>query len=201
LFSAGDTGRVFMGSDARVSVCCTIPTVCKKLLLISSGPFEDSYAAQIQETRLNRLSEQDRAEFEGYISRLNDPEVFDKDTILSGLGAYAMKADAYDPIPGDGDQVLCRSDIHTSIWKEAEQCRKSGRLIAYGYDIRCPVVAFHGDYDPHPADGVRVPLSRTIRDFRFILIEHCGHTPWREKRAREVFSGRSKENCNIDADL
>ena len=29
-----------------------------------------------------------------------------------------------------------------------------------GRKIKCPVVAIHGDYDPHLAEGVREPLSR-----------------------------------------
>ncbi|MCX6689200.1 MAG: alpha/beta hydrolase [Methanoregula sp.] len=68
-----------------------------------------------------------------------------------------------------------------------EQLRKSGDLLAYGRQITCPVVAIHGDYDPHPEDGIRIPLSRVVRDFRFILLDNCGHTPWIERRARERF--------------
>jgi pimeloyl-ACP methyl ester carboxylesterase len=48
-------------------------------------------------------------------------------------------------------------------------------------------VAIHGDYDPHPAEGVREPLSKVLKDFRFILLEHCGHLPWIEREAREGF--------------
>jgi pimeloyl-ACP methyl ester carboxylesterase len=163
------------------------PEFVKKLILISSAPFEAQYAAQIQETRQNRLSEQERAEYTRCTRLLDDPDVTGKERILSRMGDYAMKADAYDPIPRDGVVSECRSDIYTSVWKEAERCRKSGELLSYGHNIQCPVVAIHGDYDTHPADGVRIPLSRTIRDFEFILIEHCGHTPWYEKMAREEF--------------
>jgi pimeloyl-ACP methyl ester carboxylesterase len=50
-----------------------------------------------------------------------------------------------------------------------------------GKNIECPVVAIHGDYDPHPADGVRIPLSNVLKDFRFILLGKCGHVPWFER--------------------
>jgi pimeloyl-ACP methyl ester carboxylesterase len=49
------------------------------------------------------------------------------------------------------------------------------------------VVAIHGDYDPHPTEGVREPLSKVLKDFRFIMLEHCGHLPWIEREAREGF--------------
>jgi pimeloyl-ACP methyl ester carboxylesterase len=48
-------------------------------------------------------------------------------------------------------------------------------------------VAIHGDYDPHLAEGIREPLSRVIKDFRFILLEKCGHEPWRERYAHDEF--------------
>ena len=60
-------------------------------------------------------------------------------------------------------------------------------LLALGKEITCPVVAIHGDYDPHPVAGVREPLSRVLRDFTFIILEKCGHEPWIEKYARDEF--------------
>jgi pimeloyl-ACP methyl ester carboxylesterase len=49
------------------------------------------------------------------------------------------------------------------------------------------VVAIHGDHDPHPADGVREPLERALSDFRFVLLDRCGHEPWQERHARDRF--------------
>jgi pimeloyl-ACP methyl ester carboxylesterase len=56
-----------------------------------------------------------------------------------------------------------------------------------GRDIQCPVVAIHGDYDSHPAAEVERPLSTVVRDFRFFLLRNCGHKPWIERQARELF--------------
>jgi pimeloyl-ACP methyl ester carboxylesterase len=73
------------------------------------------------------------------------------------------------------------------VWAEASALRSSGALIALAGEIRCPVVAVHGDHDPHPAAGVREPLERDLKDFRFLLLERCGHEPWRERHARDRF--------------
>lgn len=67
--------------------------------------------------------------------------------------------------------------------------RKSGQLLEIACKIRCPVVAIHGDYDPHPAAGVREPLAKVVQDFRFVLLEKCGHKPWAEREARDEFYG------------
>ncbi len=53
--------------------------------------------------------------------------------------------------------------------------------------IQCSVLAIHGDYDPHPWQGVSAPLSETVPDFRFELLANCGHKPWIEKHARDRF--------------
>ncbi len=73
------------------------------------------------------------------------------------------------------------------MWLEGKQLRQSGGLLALAKDIRCPVLAIHGDYDPHPADGVNVPLGQALKDFRFVLLEKCGHEPWKERAARGRF--------------
>ena len=78
-------------------------------------------------------------------------------------------------------------EIFRKVWKEAETLRISGKLIDTISSIKCPVVAIHGDYDPHPAEGVKKPLARILNDFRFIKLERCGHKPWIEKEAKDNF--------------
>jgi hypothetical protein len=73
------------------------------------------------------------------------------------------------------------------VWKDASELRRSGRLLQFAHEVRCPVVAIHGDYDPHPFEGVRDPLGRAVRDFRFIFLEKCGREPWTEREARDRF--------------
>jgi pimeloyl-ACP methyl ester carboxylesterase len=166
------------------------PALAKKLILVSSGPFEDKYVARLTETRLSRLGEGERVEWTSILKALGDPEAEDKDTLLARLGALASKTDTYDPITreyGDAEHVGGEGDIFQNVWRDAAEMRRSGRLLALADQIQCPVVAIHGDYDPHPAKGVREPLSANLARFRFILLERCGHTPWLERQARAEF--------------
>jgi pimeloyl-ACP methyl ester carboxylesterase len=73
------------------------------------------------------------------------------------------------------------------VWKEASLLRQSGELLELGKKVRCPVIAIHGDYDPHPYEGVERPLSQILEDFRFILLKDCGHNPWLERHAKDNF--------------
>ena len=157
------------------------PALVRKLILVSSGPFEEKYAGQIQKTRLQRLNPNERDDVKFLMGRPEDPLAFGL------LGELLSKADFYDPLPMRPEGLELSPTIYKSVWKEAAGMRKSGKLLeAAGY-VQCPVVALHGDHDPHPAEGVQKPLSKVLKDFRFILLEKCGHTPWMEKRARDEF--------------
>ncbi|MGC9514034.1 alpha/beta fold hydrolase [Methanocrinis sp.] len=166
------------------------PAMVEKLVLVGSGPFEEKYAARIAETRLSRLSLEERAEVESIVQILESSEnvrAEEKNAAMTRMGALFSKVDAYDPATSESEDVDCRADVFQGVWKEAAELRKIGRLLELGEKIKCPVVAIHGDYDPHPALGVELPLSAVLRSFRFILLEKCGHAPWIEKEASEKF--------------
>jgi pimeloyl-ACP methyl ester carboxylesterase len=175
------------GAFLSFLVAARYPTLVEKLILVGSGPFEERYAAEIMNTRMNRLSGSDREVVLALLAALDDPGTADKNTALKRLGMLLAEADAYRPLPSPGSLPACRYDIHQRVWEEARRLRSSGELLEYGKKIRCSVVAIHGDFDPHPYEGVKDPLSRILSDFRFILLEHCGHRPWIEQAARDRF--------------
>jgi pimeloyl-ACP methyl ester carboxylesterase len=163
------------------------PTLVRKLILIASGPFEERYAAGIEATRLSRLKQEERAEVEPLFQILDHPAAQDKERAFARFGALFSKADAFDPMESESEGVRYQPETFRAVWPEAAELRKSGKLLRLAENIRCPVVAIHGDYDPHPAEGVEKPLSRILKDFRFILLAKCGHKPWMERQARDRF--------------
>jgi pimeloyl-ACP methyl ester carboxylesterase len=169
------------------------PLFVKKLILVGSGPFEEKYATSIQETRLNRLSEEEREEVKNLIEMLENPSSKDRITAFARLGELFSKTDAYDPVNLVTEMVEIRPDIFRSVWKEAAELRRNNNLLELAKDVKCPVVAIHGDYDPHPSEGVQKPLMASINNFRFILLKNCGHKPWIERQAREKFYKILKE--------
>jgi pimeloyl-ACP methyl ester carboxylesterase len=175
------------GAWLSIIFASKFPELVKKLILISSGPFEQKYAEKIQEVRLNRLNEKDRFQVTSICEALNKTDSVDKKVLFAELGKIISKADAYDPILFENEVIDYRYDIYQNIWTQAEQLRKSGQLLEHAKNIKCPVIAIHGDYDPHPAEGVQEPLQNCLKDFRFHLLQKCGHKPWIEKHAKEHF--------------
>jgi pimeloyl-ACP methyl ester carboxylesterase len=157
--------------------------VCR-LILVGSGVYEARYAAGIEQTRLDRLSEVERARA---LELLERPDTVDKSRLMNAMGQLYTKADAYDPLTLDTEGLDAQYEILVRVWSDAEALRASGELLALGKRIACPVLALHGDYDPHPPAGVQEPLSSVVRDFRFVLLARCGHLPWIERQARDEF--------------
>ena len=97
------------------------------------------------------------------------------------------RADTFDHFPEPPESIDYRYDIYAGVWPEAAILRRSGALLALGRNITCPVTAIHGDYDPHPTQGVKEPLRGVLTEFKFILLKDCGHKPWIERAARDGF--------------
>jgi pimeloyl-ACP methyl ester carboxylesterase len=168
-------------------VAARYPALVSRLILVSSPPFEEQYAVSVTKTRLDRLKAKERAEAQALLGQIEDPATTDKNVLLGKLGCLLAIADAYDPISLENEAFHCQYDIFKNVWDEAAEMRKSQVLLRMAHSIKCPVVAIHGDYDPHPAEGVNDPLTRELSDFRFILLKKCGHRPWIERNAGEEF--------------
>ena len=163
------------------------PALVKKLILVSSPPFEEQYAAAITQTRMKRLHKKGQAEAQELLAQIADPGTANKNDLLARLGLLLARADAYDPVNVPDEGFHCQYDVFRGVWDEACELRQKQILLQMAQAIRCPVVAIHGDWDPHPAEGVNDPLSKALPDFRYVLLEKCGHRPWIERTASEEF--------------
>ena len=133
------------------------PQRVSKVILIGCGPLEQRYLPELIRTREERKN------------------------------AGVENTDNYRPLPGSGgDMLYFDEEQHMALMKEAMTLRENGQLLAYARQVECPIVAFHGNYDPHPVKGIGEPM-KDKRNFRLIPMERCGHDPWKETWAREPF--------------
>lgn len=165
------------------------PELVRGLVLVSAGPFEAHWAERIEATRKERMNPDERRELSRLLGELEDSGGRDRAGTFRRFGTLFSRIDAWDPLPqeSDPDSLEMDPEIFRRVWAEAAALRESGELLERCSLIRCPVVAIHGDFDPHPAEGVKEPLSRILPDFRFHLLDRCGHRPWTEREAREPF--------------
>ena len=88
------------------------PNIVKKLVLISSGVFDEKFAPKIQETRNSRLNESERNEINKLSGVAPDAPKEEKNRILKRLGELFTIADSYDPITLNPEVIEIQYEIN-----------------------------------------------------------------------------------------
>jgi len=159
----------------------------KKLIIVGSGPYDAKYLHLMNNTRNSRFSEEERQRINQLSELLHNPDTDNLKEVFKELGNIMTKVDSYRPIINENEIVKYQPKIFMKIMPEISELRKKGELLDIGNNIKCPVVVIHGDYDPHPYQGVKEPLSKVIKNNKFILLDNCGHYPWNEQYAKDRF--------------
>jgi pimeloyl-ACP methyl ester carboxylesterase len=188
----GDLPVTLIGYSWGAWLSCLLasyyPALVRKLILVSSGAFEEKYVIDLMDNRLRRLDEEKRLLVNDLMKILNNPKNTGSNAAFAQFGELMAETDNFSPLPAGQEEGLeVQGNIFQSIWPEAAELRRSGQLLRTIRQINCPVLAIHGDYDPTPADGVQKPLAQVINNFKFILLSKCGHTPWIERHAKDMF--------------
>src|SRR5579864_3061593 len=188
------------GAWLAALVAAEHPALVRKLILIASGALVEKYVPMLRAKRMERLTSAESMEFESLAQRLNraDPPT----GALTRLGELAARTDIADPVEVETAPYITPTDgqsIYASVWPEAAELRRDGRLLHAVCRITCPVVAIHGDYEPTPLEGVREPLQSCGIDLHMVVLERCGHEPWRERHAAEAFYALLEDELRDDA--
>lgn len=160
----------------------------EKLILIGSAVFDAENSASIEEIRMSRLDNDKRRRLEEIKVELNNQDIEDKTEIAQEWGDIFFHTDVYDPVITDLEVIEVQHDLNVKVWTEFTVMRdKPGYLKNEFSKIDIPTVVIHGDYDPHPIEGIRPFLESCIDDIRFHMLPKCGHYPWIERYARKEF--------------
>lgn len=175
------------GAMLSVLFAAAYPSAVAKLVLIGSGPLDPAYADEILETRLTRLPDNERDEALTLMKYLNNPSTCPSQADLARFGDLMALADSVDPLPAKPAGLELMVAVHRQVWDEASALRGSGYFLKKVRSLTCPVVVLHGACDPHPVRGVVEPLTAAGVDLRVHLLPACGHVPWLERQARDLF--------------
>ncbi|HBR70833.1 TPA: alpha/beta hydrolase [Candidatus Dependentiae bacterium] len=171
------------------------PQLVKKLILIGTPPLKPLFGNKIMKTRLSRLTDEEQAKYTTLISQFNS-STKEKNHLMKQLHHLILKTDSFAPTTSEDHIVDYNYEIFEKVWSQASDWRKKVKLLEVAKKIQCPVVAIHGDYDPHPAEETKKPLTQLLKNFKFILLEKCGHSPWIEKYAKDAFYATLKRELD-----
>jgi pimeloyl-ACP methyl ester carboxylesterase len=160
----------------------------EKLILIGSAVFDAENSARIEGIRLSRLDDAKRRRFEEIKAALSDPDIKNEAETAREWGDIFFHTDVYDPMTTTMEVMEVQYEINEKVWPEFTVLRdKPGYLKNKFSEIDVPTVVIHGDYDPHPIEGIRPFLESCIKDIRFYILTNCGHYPWMERYAERQF--------------
>ncbi|MFW6072148.1 MAG: alpha/beta fold hydrolase [Thermoplasmatota archaeon] len=137
--------------------------------------------------RLERLNDEEKEELFELFEALSNSSKIQNENVIGKLYRLMDKTDSYELIDHKNEMIEFQQKVYQKVWDEAKELRHDEKLIEYARGLDCPVVAIHGAYDPHPYEGVKEPLSDILDDFKFVLLDRCGHYPWYERYARDEF--------------
>lgn len=163
------------------------PERVKKLILVGSGPFTTEYVSFMNRERDARLTKEEKKQLQAFSVAWDRCEGVPLAEEFQALGRIMSRVDSYCEITDQDQVVEYRVHLFYKNMQEMKSLREGGGLLASGGEIKSPVLAIHGEHDTHPFQGVLLPLFQVVKDFRFILLPRCGHTPWNERCAREAF--------------
>ncbi len=160
----------------------------EKLILIGPAVFDAMNSARIESIRLSRLSDEKRSQYLEIMSRLERASGKKRDALMKEWGEFFNETDMYDPITTNLEVIEVQYNIFSKVWPEFVVLRdKPGLLKTEFSKISQPVAVIHGEYDPHPIEGIRPFLESCLENVSFHILPECGHYPWIEKKAKKRF--------------
>jgi len=163
------------------------PDLAGPLVLVGCGTWDLKSRAKLQETLERRID--DDPALRSAIDQLT-AEYFDEEQQRT-IRRYELIRRLYDfsPIEEEADPALPPFDAkaHEDTWNDMLRLQQQGQYPAALSAIRSPVLMLHGSYDPHPGPSTRDLLRTHIPQLEYHELPRCGHSPWRERFARDEF--------------
>ncbi|MGC4063989.1 MAG: alpha/beta hydrolase [Polyangiaceae bacterium] len=181
------------GAMLALSYAARHPERVTRIVLVGCGTYDSASRAsmkQILSTRLGPAAMAQIAELEAAIPGAATPA--ERALLLRRLGAAFGLVESYDlvdPIESDRDDLPVDPDGHRETWQDVLRLQAEHIEPELFATIRVPVLLVQGDTDPHPGAMIRDVLRKHIPQLEYIELERCGHEPWRERHAREIFRG------------
>jgi pimeloyl-ACP methyl ester carboxylesterase len=152
------------------------------LVLVGCGTF-DAPARDLMHRTLDARTD---AALRERLARL--PEQFpDPDARRLAQHVATLPLYACDLLTTDTEAEGVDARAHRETWDDMMRLQCEGVYPAAFAAVRAPVLMVHGSVDPHPGRMIHESLERYIARIEYVELERCGHYPWLERSARDLF--------------
>jgi pimeloyl-ACP methyl ester carboxylesterase len=159
-----------------------------KLILVGSAVYDAQSSAKIEKIRFERLDRKARNRLHEIQAQLPEANPAEKEKLFAEWGRLFSGTDKYDPIDAVDETIEVQHEIFQKVWPEFMEMRdRPGYLKSEFSKIEIPAVVIHGNYDPHPLEGIKPFLEDCITQIKFHILDKCGHYPWLERNVSQEF--------------
>jgi len=156
------------------------PQSVRKLILIGSAVFDAENSSRIEGIRMGRLDEKRRRRYADIMSRMETASADERQRLMDEWGEMLFDTDV--------EIIEVQHEVFAGVWPDFVALRdRPGYLEREFSNIKASAAVIHGDYDPHPIEGIRPFLEKCLPQVRFYMLSRCGHYPWIEGNARDSF--------------
>jgi len=176
------------GAMLALAFAAAHPDLAGPLVLVGCGTFDIGARRRMQQIMEARMS----PELRERLARLAD-EHADPDLELRARATLILPLYSCDLASEDQELADCDARAHDETWHDMLRLEREGVVPAAFSAIRGPAIMLHGAVDPHPGRMILASLKPHIPQLEYREWERCGHYPWLEKAAREIFFAELKE--------
>lgn len=170
------------GAMLALAFAAEHPDLVETLVLIGCGTFDRASRAEYERRLERQLGAKGQAELALIRATAEDPDVQ-----LERAGALIQRATSVAPVAGESNPLRCDARGNHETWSDLLRLHDEGTYPAAFSAIRCPVLMLHGAEDPHPGVLIRDSLTPVLPQLEYVEFPRCGHYPWLELHARDVF--------------
>ena len=169
------------GAMLALAYAAAHPGTLASLALVGCGTFDLASRAEFR-ARLDA-----RMDADCRLSLAALDEIADPDARLSAKGALLGSIYDVDVLPDDADSPPADARGGAETWQDMLRLQEAGVYPADFAAIDAPALMLHGDDDPHPGRMIHASLQPWMPQLEYVSWARCGHSPWRERAAREDF--------------
>ena len=168
------------GAMLTLAYAAAHPSSTGPIVLIGCGTFDPVARAAMQSTVAERMNDEIRAQ-------LKQADQLDPNERMKASAKATARIYSYDPMnfPHADDEVDARA--HEQTWEDMLRLQAEAVYPAAFAATKVPVLMVHGAFDPHPGRPTMQTLRPYLPQVEYHELTHCGHYPWIERAAADVF--------------
>jgi len=170
------------GAMLALAYAAEHPTVPTAVVLVGCGTFSRRARAEFDARLEARLTPADRAR----LVRIRQTEA-DADRRLASIGRLLTLVNGHDGAALEGDVAEVDALAYEETWADMLRPHRDGGYPPAFSAIRAPVLMIHGEADANPGMPISEHLRSRIPHLDYQELPECGHTPWLERQAKQVF--------------